>query len=156
MSTVTPRKRAPRRAAAPKPVEDMSQADFDAEIARLSEPGESPIGEDGSIRPVRIGKRGRTPNEMVTIFTLDDVDYQIPAKPSPMVLIRFMREARNRKIGVAGATENLLIGLLGQDAVDALAGSPEVTEQDVADVFAIVSHIAFGAVKKLQAAADPS
>lgn len=152
--TATARKRAAKKTATPAMPE--TQAEFDAEIARLSEPGESPIGEDGSIRPVQIGKRGRTPNRLVTIFTIDDVEYQIPEKPSPAVLIRFMREARNRKIGVTAATENLLVTLLGQDGLDALAESPEVTEQDVADVFAIVSHVAFGAVKRLQAAADPS
>lgn len=134
----------------------MTQAEFDAELVRLSEPGESPIGEDGSIRPVQIGRRGRTPNELVTIFTLDGVDYQVPSKPSPAVLIKFMREARDRRIGVAGATENLLVTLLGRDALEALAESPEVTEQDIADVFTIVSHIGFGALRKLQGAVDPS
>lgn len=153
-ANATARKRAPKKAA-PKPPEEMSQAEFDAELARLGG-DEGPIGEDGSIRPVQIGKRGRTPNRLVTIFTLDDVEYQIPEKPSPAVLIKFMREARNRKVGVAAATENLLVTLLGQDGLDALAESPEVTEEDVADVFAIVAHIAFGAVKKLQGAADPS
>lgn len=87
---------------------------------------------------------------MVTIFAIDDVDYQIPAKPSPAVLIKFMREARNKKIGRNRAAENLLVTLLGQEALDALAESPDVTEEDVADVFAIVGHVGFGAFKKLQ------
>ena len=152
-ASTTARKRAAKKAA---PAAELTEVEFRDELAKLAEPGESPIGEDGTIRPVQIGKRGRTPNELVTIFVLDDVEYQIPSKPSPAVLIKFMREARDKKVGVSRATENLLVTLLGQEALDALAESPDVTEQDVADVFLIVSHIAFGAVKKLQDTADPS
>jgi hypothetical protein len=111
---------------------------------------DGPIGEDGSIRPVKIGKRGRKAPEMVTIFEIDGTEYQIPAKPSPAILIKFMREARSKKIGRNQAVENLLMTLLGQDALDALAESPDVTEEDVADVFTIVGHIGFGAFQKLQ------
>ena len=148
-----PVKRAPRKAAA-KAAAPAETALTDGELAALSdEPAhEGPIGEDGQIRPVQIGKRGRKAPEMVTIFTIDDVDYKIPAKPSPAILIKFMREARNRKIGRNQAVENLLVTLLGQEALDALAESPDVTEEDVADVFTIVGHIGFGAFAKLQGA----
>lgn len=138
----------PRKAAAKK------APDVEPDLSTLAdEPAhEGPIGEDGEIRPVKIGKRGRKAPEMVTIFEIDDVEYQIPAKPSPAVLIKFMREARSKKIGRAQAAENLLVTLLGQDALDALAESQDVTEEDVADVFTIVGHIGFGAFQKLQAA----
>jgi hypothetical protein len=158
-ANTTARKRSPKKSApapASEPPRRITEREFDAELAKLSADGEGPIGEDGTIRPVQIGKRGRTPNRLVTIFTLDGVDYQIPEKPSPAVLIKFLRESRNRKVGVRAATENLLVTLLGQEALDALAESPEVTEEDVADVFAIVAHVAFGAVNRLQAASDPS
>jgi hypothetical protein len=154
-------KKAPVKRAAPTPPPtDVDLGELtEEELAALAETpadDEGPIAEDGTIRPVEIGKRGRTPNEMVTIFVLDGVDYQIPSQPSPAVLIKFMRESRNKKIGAAQAVENLLLNLLGQDALDALAESPEVTEADVGDVLTIVGHIGFGALAKLKAAAGNS
>lgn len=149
MSAPTPRKRAPRKQAAVVAEPETTGADLEALAKELDE-RDGPIGEGGEIRPVQIGKRGRKAPEMVTIFEIDGTEYKIPAKPSPAVLIRFMREARNKKVGRNQAVENLLVTLLGQDALDALAESPDVTEEDVADVFTIVGHIGFGAFAKLQ------
>lgn len=126
--------------------------EFDQLITAPAEDGYVPINDDGTVNPVRIGKRGRTPNPMVDLFELDGVMYQVPEKPSPVVTLKFLREARDRRIGVDKATENLLMALLGRDALDALAESPEVTEEDVADVFKIVGHIAFGALRRMREA----
>jgi len=139
--------------------------DDELDSLRRALPSEDgPIGPDGEIRPVAIGKRGRTPNPMTTIFILDDVEYQIPAKPSPALVIKWMREsqvkpgtsAKKAKAIRYAATESVLLTLLGQKALDALAESPDVTAEDMADIFAIVGRIFFGAQQNLQAAADPS
>lgn len=108
-----------------------------------------PVGADGEIRTVRIGQRQV---KMVDLFELDGHVHRIPAKPSAALIIRFMRQCRNPKIGADLAVENLLISLIGQEAWDALADSPEVTSEDVADVLYIVAHIAAGEVQKLRAA----
>lgn len=134
---------------APAELTEAQLAELTREMERVA-----PVDEDGNVRPVQIGQRGRVPNEMVTIFVLDGVEYQIPSRPSAAVLIKFQRSLRKR--GQDQAVWDLLLDLLGQDALDALAESPEVTAEDVGDVFAIVAHIAFGAVKKLREAADPS
>lgn len=160
----TPRKRAPRKTATPasaKPpvVEGMSAEELAAEAERMQAELESdggPVGPNGEIRPIQIGKRGRTPNQLVDLFELDGVMYQIPEHPSPMLIFRFMREARDKKIGRDVAVENLFVALLGKDALDALSESPEVTAEDIADVFTVIAHVAFGALKKIKAAADPS
>lgn len=131
---------------------DALAQEFDQLITAPDEDGYVPVNDDGTVNPVRIGKRGRTPNPMVDLFELDGVMHQIPEKPSPVLTLKFLREARDRRVGVDKAIENLLLTLLGQDALDALAESPEVTEDDVADVFKIVGHIAFGALKRMREA----
>lgn len=108
---------------------------------------DGPIAEDGSIRPVKMGKTAR---EMVDVFELDGKMYRVPKRINPMLTMRWQREART--VGQYAATENLLLTLLGQDAVDALAESPEVDEEDIAKVFAIVGHLAFGTAQKVQEA----
>jgi hypothetical protein len=108
---------------------------------------------------VQIGKRGRTPNELTTIFVLDDVEYQIPAKPSPALVLKWMRGVQGQAghLGQSGEGDRLRCNRErpGHPARAGgpgrpLAESPEVTEDDVADVFAIVSHIFFGAMQSLQ------
>lgn len=159
-ASTQPRKRAPRRTASAGPAAEVSptQGEFDAELRALAvEAGqESPIGEDGSITAVRIGKRGRTPNPVVDLFDLDGVMYQIPSRPSPAMLMVFFREARNKRIGTSVATENLLMNMIGEEAMAALVASPEVTEQDMADILTIVGRVAFGTLAKVGEAAGPS
>lgn len=166
-------KRSPK-AAKPAPTPETAELlgelseDELAALARTEPGGGGPVQEDGTIRPVQIGKRGRSASsvEMTTVFILDDVEYQIPTRPNPALVLRWMMDSRmpkgvkvNSKRGRAiayQATENVLMTLLGKEALDALAASPDVEQEDVADVFAIVSHIFFGAHKALQQAADPS
>lgn len=149
----TPKKAAPATAEAPATVEE-----FDAELRGLAEEAgtEFPIAEDGSITPVKIGKRGRTPNPMLDLFEIDGVMYRVPAKPSPALMLTFFREARNKKVGKDAAVENLLLGMIGEDGMAALMASPEVTDEDMADILTIVSHIAFGTLSKLTGASGNS
>lgn len=164
-TTSTPRKRAAKRTspkAAPITPEPVEEFDADAELEKLGFVGENgPIGEDGSIRPVKIGQRGRTPNPMVDLFELDGVMYQIPSKPPPMLTFRYQRavngaqrikDAKRRKAATDKATEDFLVSLLGREALDALAESPETEDEDIADVFAIVAHIGFGSPSRAEEA----
>lgn len=115
----------------------------------------SVINDDGTINPVEIGRAGRVPNELVTLFTLDGKDYKVPQKPSPAIMQRFLRDAR--KHGPAMATSVLLDTMLGEEALDALAESPEVTDEDMARIYTALTHIAFGKVaKKAEDGQDPS
>ncbi len=135
-----------------------------AALARLEPSEDGPIGTDGSVRPVQIGKRGRQGGEQVHIFTLDDVDYYIPREPNSALLMAYMLDVRKggngkkaRAAATRIATENLLMALLGEDTLRALGSSPDTTDEDIADVFAIAAHVAFGAMGKLEKKAlDPS
>lgn len=127
---------------------DRMQAELEAEQRQ------APVGPDGEIRPVQIGKKGKAGPEMVHIFTIGERQHFIPKNPTLAVLIQFMRDARTH--GRDEATENLLTSVLGDANLQALASSPDVSEDDVADVFVIVSTIAFGALGRFRTAAGPS
>lgn len=144
-------KRSPKAAAKPEPTVSDSIDDLLAAQGYVGD--EKPIGPNGEIRPVRIGKRGRTPNPMVDLFELDGVMYQIPSAPPPILVFRYQQDVlramrvkddKRREAAHYEATTKFLTSLLGQEAMDALAESPDTTEEDIADVFAIVSRIAFG------------
>lgn len=102
--------------------------------------------------PVTIGQDDV---EMTTIFILDDVEYQIPKSPNPVLALQFQRDARNPEIGRWRATENVLVDLIGQGGLDALK-DPRVSDRDVERVFMIVGRIFFGGFDRLQTATDPS
>lgn len=127
-------KRAPRKAAAPAPA----------------------VPDDG-LGPVRIGERPAAPVEMVTLFSIDDVDYQIPKTLPPDVGLRFLRQARNPQVGATLALSNLVVEVLGDANLLALEQSPKTTREDVKDVFrAVRRHVLGPQGDALLEAADPS
>lgn len=151
----------PKKAATPKTPSALAELDFEQlEEELLSASAElgddSPIGPDGEIRPVVLGKKGKSGPKTQHVFTADGVDYFIPKHPSPAIMIKFLQEARDKRIGVDLAVVNAQLTLLGQDALDALAGSRDADEEDVAKVFEIVAYTLFGAIKKWRQAAAPS
>lgn len=157
--TTTTRKRAPKKAAKKNPLADeaLSGVDLDAAVAELREVEARVVNDDGSINPVEIGKRGRTPNPMVTLFVLDGVEYQVPSKPSPALMQRWLRDVRKK--GASAATAMLLDTMLGEEALDALAESTEVDEEDMLGIYTALTHLAFGRfaqAKDGETASDPS
>ena len=128
----------------------ITMAELESELARLAT-DDSVIAADGSIRPVEIGKRGRKGADQVHIFTLEGTKFYIPAVPNRLVLSNYLRKMRAaRTQGAADeATLDLLMKLLGRDAVEQLESSPEVAEEDVADVLTAVTKVAFGAIATL-------
>jgi hypothetical protein len=154
-TTTTPRKRTPRKTTGSKAA-PAKALDIDESLAELGYMGEQgPIAEDGSIRPIEVGKRGRTPNPMVDLFTLDGGEsyYQIPAKPPAMLAFAYQEDLRRtlrikdpkrRKAAQDLATQALFIDLLGEDALLALRTSRETTDEDIADIFAAIAHVCFG------------
>lgn len=148
-------KRSPR-AAAKQPTEDLLTEEDLLKLREELESDDGPIGPDGEIRPVEIGKSGRVGVEMVHIFSIDDEKFFIPKDPNPAVMIQFMRELRDKRIGRDQAVENALLTVLGPGPLEALAASPQTSPEDVAKVFVVAAHIFFGALAKMRKAADPS
>lgn len=139
----------PRKAAAkkakpepePEPEVDLSTAELLAVEQAIRGDG-GPVDADGQIRPLEIGRAGRTPNPRVWIFTLDGKDYTCPSKPNPALTLRFQRDLRRH--GRDEAVANLLVSMLGADALDALAESPDVGEEEMAQVFSRVAIVLWG------------
>lgn len=137
-------------------ITDEEVARLEAQIAEDQRAPESPVGPDGAIRPVEVGWAGIAGPAMAHIFSIEGKKYFIPERPSPAIMLRFMREVRDPRVGRDAAVDNAMMALLGKPALDALCEYPQTTDEDVANVFIIVGHIMFGAVKRWRAAADPS
>lgn len=107
--------------------------------------------------PVRIGEGPAAPVEMVTIFSIDDVDYQIPKALPPHPGLRFIRQAADPRIGIDLALSNLLVEVLGPANLRALEEAPNLTRENVRAVFAAVrKHVLGPGGAVLLEAADPS
>jgi len=125
-ATTTSRKRAPRKAPAPKP-----------------RPVAVPLE---GFQPIRIVTPETPPEvEMVEVFSIDDRPYCVPKDVSPSVALRFMKLAR--QTGTEIAMGALLEEMLGEEAYDALANCPHVTKEQFADVMTLIREHALGAVE---------
>lgn len=148
-------KRSPKAAAKPAPVPELSEED----LAALSDPADEEELALGEIRPVVIGKRGRrgdAPVEMVTLFELDDVPYQIPRNPSAALVLSWLLDVQ--KLGRDLANQRVGVELLGEAPLRALASSPEVEPEDLFEIFQNIGVVFFSSenYRKVMAAPDPS
>lgn len=148
-------KRSPRAA---KP--DAEPQLTDEELAALTDgqAGDQELA-PGEIRPVIIGKRGRrgdAPVQMVTLFELDDVPYQIPRNPSAALVLSWMLDVQ--KHGMAEASQRVGVTLLGEGPLRALSASPEVEPEDLFEIFENIGVVFFTSenYRKITAAPDPS
>lgn len=129
----------------------------DEELAALAEePAEL---EPGEIRPVIIGKRGRrgdAPVEMVTIFEVDDVPYQIPRNPSAALVLSWLFDAQ--KVGRKQANVNMALELLGEAPFAALKRSPDTEPEDLNLIFYNIGVVFFASenYRMIMEAPDPS
>lgn len=138
-----PARRSPRAAA--KPVDPQPAAE-EAEL----EPGE--------IRPVVIGKRAldERPVQMVTIFEIDGVPYQIPRNPSAALVLSWMRDVQQS--GMKTASANIGFKLLGEKPFAALENAPETRPEDLHGIFENIGIVFFTSenYRQIMAAPDPS
>lgn len=149
-------KRSPRAAAKPAPVEPQLT---DEDLAALAGGQDDVELAAGEIRPVIIGKRGRRGEaavEMVTLFELDDVPYQIPRNPSAALVLSWLLDVQ--ELGRDLAAQRMGIELLGEGPLRALAASPEVQPEDLFDIFENIGTVFFSSenYRKVMAAPDPS
>lgn len=135
--------------------EDIARLDAEVETLIRDVP-DGPIGPDGEIRPVEVGRAGKPGPDMTHIFTVDGEKYYVPKSPHPAIMLRFMRQIRDQRIGRDEAIENAMLAMLGKKRLDALCEAEEVTDEDVANVFIIVGHILFTAIKRWRGRVDPA
>jgi hypothetical protein len=132
------------------------------DIARLEAEGEAAVKaaghvtDDGEIIPIEIGRAGKVGPEMAHLFTLNGEKFYIPKTPSVPIMLRFMREVRDKKGVREAAVENAMLSMLGKQKLDALSESDEVSDDDFANVMIVVGHILFTAIKKWRARVNPA
>lgn len=84
--------------------------------------------------------------ERVTVFSIDDVDYTVPANPRPNVSLRFMRNIKNHDENYAMA--QLMEDMLGVDGWDALCDFDALTDDELTQIMDLVQELAMGGAEK--------
>lgn len=87
----------------------------------------------------------------VELFTLDGKTYTMPADLRPAVVLRFFGDVR--KHGYEQAWAVLMSSSLPEDAMNALAESPKVQPEHIAQVMSIVTDTAISSIKRYREAA---
>lgn len=93
--------------------------------------------------PIRISTtQPAEPVELVTLFSIDDREYKIPARPRANLALRHLGLVR--ELGADMANVGLLHELLGAEAFDALAGCEVMTQDQLADIGNAVMRLTMG------------
>ena len=85
--------------------------------------------------------------EMVDLFSIDGVTYQIPAKPRMNVALRYLWHARQH--GVDRAAAELLEALLGEQGFAALVEYDDLTPEQFQAIMAAAQKVTMGALEQL-------
>lgn len=81
----------------------------------------------------------------VELFSIDGVDYTIPATPRPNVGLKYLKTLRDKGQDIASA--GLLIDLLGESGYTALMNCESLTESQFTQILEIVQDVALGATE---------
>lgn len=81
----------------------------------------------------------------VTLFTIDDVEYTVPAKPGPNVTLKFLDELR-RTGNEMFAALSLLETMLGKDSYQAFLDWEDLQDDQLSDVLEQVVGLAMNRV----------
>lgn len=92
--------------------------------------------------PVLSSVAGDKDAEMVHIFTLEDKEYFIPAKPRLNIGLKYMYEVQSK--GEVVANSNMLVSLLGQDNYEALIEYEDLTPEILETILTIAGKVVFG------------
>ncbi|GAX54746.1 hypothetical protein [Streptomyces olivochromogenes] len=84
--------------------------------------------------------------ERVVLFTIDEDEYTVPAKPRPNVSLRFMRNLKDHDENYAMA--QLMEDMLGKAGWDALCDFDALTEDELTQIMDQVQNLAMGGAEK--------
>jgi hypothetical protein len=90
-------------------------------------------------------RRSSEPVEMVDLFTIDEVTYQIPAKPNVNIALKYLRVLKRQ--GELVATSGLLEDLLGEEGFEALTNYEDLTEEDFEAVMTAAQKVTMGSLE---------
>ena len=99
----------------------------------------------GTPDPVVIGQN-KKPVEKVTLFILNDVEYQIPKKIDPRIGLRFAERMSGAKTEMdqMGAQLLFIKEMLGAEAYAVLMDDSEVSPEDFEAVLALLQRVGLG------------
>jgi len=85
----------------------------------------------------------------VTLFTIDDVEYTVPAKPGPNVTLKFLDELR-RTGNEMFASMSLLETMLGKEKYQEFLDWEDMGDEDLSSVLEQVVQLAMSRVEEQQ------
>lgn len=91
---------------------------------------------------------GGQPEEMVDLFSIDGVVYQIPSKPRVNVALRYLWHAKQH--GEDKAAAELLEALLGEKGFKALIEYDDLTPDDFTNILKAAQQVTLGALEESQ------
>lgn len=94
---------------------------------------------------LQTAKADRRKSEMVDLFSIDDVTYQVPARPRVNVALQFLTDTREH--GESLAQMMLLEKLLGPEGYAALAGYDALSAEDLTAVSEAAAKLTLGALE---------
>lgn len=105
-----------------------------------------PVGIEAPVGAINLDALPQAaPDKTVHLFTLDGVDYYVPAKPRANVSLQYLRMARNE--GEISAGGWLLEEMLGEEAYTALAGWDGLTTDVMSQLMGAVTKLVMGSVE---------
>lgn len=96
--------------------------------------------------PIHIDTTEAEEVKRVPFFYIDDEEYTIPEEVPASIVMRYFRDVDEK--GPEVAVARAMIELIGEDAMDALAESPSVTDEQTKQIMAVVEELLMGAMKK--------
>ncbi|MGC5562813.1 hypothetical protein ACPYPG_08220 [Streptomyces sp. FR-108] len=96
-----------------------------------------------NVTPITIGGKAKAVVEKVTLFILDDIEYQIPKKVDPRVGLDYA-EALTEGVDPQVGQLRVLKELLGDDAYAVLRDREKVSAEEFEAVVDLVGRLALG------------
>lgn len=95
--------------------------------------------------PLRLSSEATEPVEMVDLFEVDDVMYQVPRRPSASIGLQFLEAAED--LGPQAANLWILREMLGAEGYKALSTCKTLTDSHLTWVIETVQGLALGTVE---------
>lgn len=108
-------------------------------------PAALPSRPKAPFEPLRLSSTPETAPEMVDLFEIDDVMYQVPRKPSASVALKYLDAVET--VGQAAANLYVLREMLGKDGYEALSNCKTLEDEQLEWVATTVIGLVVGTVE---------
>jgi hypothetical protein len=93
-------------------------------------------------KAIALVTRKELDEDRVPVFSIDDVEYTVPARPRPNISLKFMRNLHDHDEQYAMAA--LMEDMLGKDGWNALCEFDGLTEEELTDIMDLIQELAMG------------